>query len=57
MSPSQGSYLTKTQNKHKQTSIPRVGLERMVPGFKRARTLHTLECAATVIGAININLF
>jgi hypothetical protein len=33
ISPSQGRYLTQTQNKHKQTSMPRVGFEPKIPAF------------------------
>jgi hypothetical protein len=50
ISPSQGRYVTQTQNKHKQTSMPRVGFEPTIPAFKRAQTFHALDRAATVIG-------
>jgi hypothetical protein len=50
--PSQGRYLTQTQNKHKQTSMPRVGFATTIPGFKRVKTVHALDRAATVIGNI-----
>jgi hypothetical protein len=52
MSPSQGRYLTQTQNKHTQTSMPRVGFETTIPEFKRAKTVHALDRAATVIGGM-----
>jgi hypothetical protein len=42
---------TQTQNKHKQTSMPLVGFEPRIPVFKRAETVHALECAATMIGS------
>jgi hypothetical protein len=42
--------ITQTQNKRTQTSIPRVGFEPTVPEFERAKTVHALERAATVIG-------
>jgi hypothetical protein len=40
---------TQTQNKHTQTSRPRVGFEPMIPVFERAKTVHALDSAATVI--------
>jgi hypothetical protein len=50
ISPSQGRYLTQTQNKHEQTSMPTVGFEPTIPVFERANTDHALDRAATVIG-------
>jgi hypothetical protein len=50
ISPSQGRYLTKTQNKHNQTSMPRVGFEPTIPSFEWAKTIHALDRAAAVIG-------
>jgi hypothetical protein len=50
ISPSQGRYLTQTQNKHKQISMPWVRFEYMIPVLERAKTFHTLDRAATVIG-------
>jgi hypothetical protein len=47
---SQGRHLTQTQNKHKQTSMPRVGFERTISAFERVKTVHTLGRAATVFG-------
>jgi hypothetical protein len=41
---------TKTQNKRTQTSMPSVGFEPMIPAFERAKTVHALDRAATVIG-------
>jgi hypothetical protein len=41
---------TQTQNKHTQTSMPRVGFEPKIPAFERAKTVHVFDCAATVIG-------
>jgi FAD synthase len=55
ISPLQGSYLTQTQNKHKQTTIPRVGFEPTLLEFERARTVHALDRAAAVIGILQIN--
>jgi hypothetical protein len=34
---------TQTQNKHTQTSIPRVRFEATIPTFKRAKTVHALD--------------
>jgi hypothetical protein len=50
ISPSQGRYLTLIQNKHKETSMLRVGFERTIPSFERAKTVRALKFAATVIG-------
>jgi hypothetical protein len=33
-----------------QTSMPRVGFEPTIPAFERAKTIHALDRAATVIG-------
>jgi hypothetical protein len=49
ISPSQGHYLTQKQNKHKQTSML-VVFEPTIPAFERAKTVHALDGAATVIG-------
>jgi hypothetical protein len=43
---------TYTQNKCTQTSMPRVGFEPMIPVFERAKKVHALDRAATVIGFI-----
>jgi hypothetical protein len=53
INPSQGRYLhreTQTQNKSTQTSMPRVKFETMTPVVERAKTVHALDRAATVIG-------
>jgi hypothetical protein len=53
ISPKQGRYLlraTQTHNKRRQRSMPWVGFEPTIPAFKRAKTFHALDCAATVIG-------
>jgi hypothetical protein len=42
---------TQTQNKSAQTFTPRVGFKPTTPVFKRAKTVHVLDRAATVIGA------
>jgi hypothetical protein len=47
---SKDRYLTQTQNKHEQTSMPRVGFEPTIPAFERAKAVHALDSAATVIG-------
>jgi hypothetical protein len=39
-----------TQNKRTQTYIPQVGFEPMNPLFERAKTVHVLDRAATMIG-------
>jgi hypothetical protein len=39
-----------TQTEYKHTSMPRVGFEPMIPVFEQAKTVHALDCAATVIG-------
>jgi hypothetical protein len=52
-SPSQGRYLHTEQHKHRintQTSMPRVGFEPVILVFKRAKTVHALDRAATVLG-------
>jgi hypothetical protein len=42
---------TKTQNKrHTQTSMPWVGFEPTILASERAKAVHDLECATTVIG-------
>jgi hypothetical protein len=41
---------TQTQNKRIQTSIPRVGFEPRIPVFERAKIVHALDRAVTVIG-------
>jgi hypothetical protein len=41
---------TQTQNKRTQTSMPRVEFEPTIPVFERAKTVHALDRAATVIG-------
>jgi hypothetical protein len=50
ISPSQGRYLIQTQNKHKQTSMPRMRFETTIPAFEIAKTVHALDRATTVIG-------
>jgi hypothetical protein len=44
---------TQIQNKRTQTSIPRVGFEPMIAVFERAKTVHALDRAATVIGNLH----
>jgi hypothetical protein len=41
---------TQTRNKRTQTSVPWVGPEPTIPAFERAKTVHALGRAATVIG-------
>jgi hypothetical protein len=48
-----GRYLhrtTQTQNKCRQTSMPLVGLEPMIPVSEQARTFYAFDREATVIG-------
>jgi hypothetical protein len=44
---------TQTQNKRTQTFMPQVGFEPTTPKFKRAKTGHALDSAATVIGIVS----
>jgi hypothetical protein len=48
ISPSQGRYLTQTQNKHRQPPMPLVGFEPMIQAFERVKTVHALDRAAIV---------
>jgi hypothetical protein len=53
ISLSQGYYMhtgQHKQNKHTQTFMPSEGFEPMIPAFQRAKTVHALDRAATVIG-------
>jgi hypothetical protein len=56
ISPSQGRYLNTGQHKHRinaytqQTSMPCVGFEPTILASERAKTVHALDRAATVIG-------
>jgi hypothetical protein len=55
ISPLQVRYLhriTQTQNKRTQSSMPRVGFEPTIPVSERAKTVDTLDRAATVIGSM-----
>jgi hypothetical protein len=54
ISPSQGQYLYRErhkENKRTRTSMPQVGFEHTIPFFQRAKTVHALDRAATVIGS------
>jgi hypothetical protein len=59
ISPSQGRYLN-AEHKHRintythQTSMPWVGFEPTIPASERAKTVHALDRAATVIGSYYI---
>jgi hypothetical protein len=44
---------TQTQNKRTQTSMPRVVFEPTIPVFERAKIVHALDRATTVIGRIS----
>jgi hypothetical protein len=37
--------------------MPRVGFETTTPAFKRAKTVHALDRAATVIGSFSYSLY
>jgi hypothetical protein len=56
INPSQGLYLMQTRNKHKQTSMPWVRFEPMIPVFERAKLFHALDRAANVICCRNIGV-
>jgi hypothetical protein len=49
ISPSQGRHLHK-QNNRGQTSMPWAGFEPTITVFERAKTVHALDGASTVIG-------
>jgi hypothetical protein len=49
ISSSQGRYLTQTQNKRRQTSMPWMVFEPTIPAFERAKTGHALDHAGTLI--------
>jgi hypothetical protein len=46
---------TQTQNKCTQTSILKVGFEPTITAFERAKTVHALNHAATVIRQIGLS--
>jgi hypothetical protein len=48
---------TQTQNKHTQTSMPRVRFELMTPALERMKTVHALDRAATVMGGMLLNIW
>jgi hypothetical protein len=43
---------TQTQNKRTETPMSRLGFNPMIPVFKRAKTVHALDCAAIVISVL-----
>jgi hypothetical protein len=47
---------TQTENKRTQISLPRVGFQFTIPMFERAKTVHTLDWATTVIGPRTLRL-
>jgi hypothetical protein len=56
ISPSQGRYLHTGQHKHNkrtQTFMRQVRFEPAIPVFERAKTVHALDRAATVIGTVD----
>jgi hypothetical protein len=50
ISPSQGHYLHREQQKHRQTSVRWVEFEPTIPMLERAKTVHALDGAATMLG-------
>jgi hypothetical protein len=42
--------MTQTQNKRTQTSMPLMGFEHTIPVFDRAKGVHALDRAATIMG-------
>jgi hypothetical protein len=48
---------TQTHNKCTQTSMPWVAFEPTVPAFERAKTVHTLDRASTVMGSVKRSLY
>jgi hypothetical protein len=46
------AMLPHLQSKRRQTSIPLAGFEPTIPVFKRAKTFHALDRAATVTGML-----
>jgi hypothetical protein len=57
ISPSQGRYLTQTQIKRRQTSMPWVGFGPTIPVFEQAKTVHALYRAATVVGTYPSSIY
>jgi hypothetical protein len=47
----------KTQNKRTQTYMPLVGFESTITAFERAKTVHALDCVATLVGVCRICFF
>jgi hypothetical protein len=47
---------TQTQNKRTQTSMPRVGFEPTIPVFERAKAVHALDRAVTVIDLFRFSI-
>jgi hypothetical protein len=57
ISRTQGCYLhrtTQTQNKNRRTSMSSAGFEPTIPVFERAKTVHVLNRADTVVGNCTI---
>jgi hypothetical protein len=48
--PARRTAATYTQNERTQTSMPWVGFEPAIPTFRRAKRVHAVDRAATVIG-------
>jgi hypothetical protein len=43
---------TQTPNKRRQTFMSSVGFEHTISVFERVKTVHALDCAATLIGMV-----
>jgi hypothetical protein len=55
-SPLHTHRTTQAQNKRTQTSMPRVGFETTILVFERAKTVHALNLAATMLGHMIITV-
>jgi FAD synthase len=49
-SPLPAHRTAQTQSKRTQTSMAQVGVEPTIPVFEQSKTVHVLDCTATVIG-------
>jgi hypothetical protein len=55
-SPLQGSYLTRTQNKHRQTSMPWVGFEPTIPVFEGEKTYRNVTFNWNVFTSFGVQI-
>jgi hypothetical protein len=51
------TLVPKTQNKHRNISMPRLGLENTTPVLGRAKRIHVLDREALVFDLQNLHLF